>query len=322
MSFSSSEAIFFGVLGYIDLFLQGVLCAQLAHYISNVDVRESAMIKLFVVGLALLTTLKSVQVLAVAWIWHTTLLADDLDALSEFLWTNWLPGLTLILQAVITFYVQTFFCYRLWVLSHNIYIVAIAMTIFVVALAAAAVATHFFGSVQKVSFIWYTMHVGVTAGGDIIQTGGIVFYLLRHSKNALRRGPTASMLNSLLRVTIQSAAPATFCALLNFITNVSDPGGSGITVQATVSGITGVFLPKCYAVAAMWTLNSREGIRVRSAAVNEFLTDFELRTTAGGTSNLVRTGMARSQSIGWQPHDSGAFKPSPETSVLEVISVQ
>jgi hypothetical protein len=45
-----------------DLLLQGVLCAQFAHY-TGVNQRDSVLMKLFVAGLALLTTLKTVQVL-------------------------------------------------------------------------------------------------------------------------------------------------------------------------------------------------------------------------------------------------------------------
>ncbi|KAJ6462458.1 hypothetical protein C8R45DRAFT_1026833 [Mycena sanguinolenta] len=292
----SPEAIYLGVSdlgGSADLFLQGVLYAQLAHYSSNANVCDPVVIKLFVAGLAVLTTLKSIQTLAVAWIGRASFLAGGFHALTEFWWTNWLPGVTIIFEAVITFYVQTFFCYRLWALSHNIYIVAIVMAIFVVALAAAGVATYFFGSVPESSYLWYATHVGVMVGGDVILTGGIVFYLLRHSKHTLHRGPTAFMLNSLLRLTIQSAAPATLCALVNFVTNVSDRGtSSGLTVEAAVSGVTALWLPKFYAVAAMWTLNSREEIRLRSAAANELATHFDLQTTtSGGTSDFIRTGM-------------------------------
>ncbi|KAF7364147.1 hypothetical protein MSAN_01073900 [Mycena sanguinolenta] len=202
------------------------------------------------------------------------------------------------------------------------------MTVFFASLAAAGVATHFFRKSPKLSFIWCSVfaltrstrfslliyidgtHIGIMMGGDIIQTGGIVFYLLRHSKNALHHGPTASILGSLLRLTIQSAAPATLCALVTFVTVVSERGTSGLSVQAAVSGFTGLCLPKFHAVAAMWTLNSREEIRVRSVAANEFVTGFELQTTSGGTSNFVRTGMSANQGIRREePHNCEASKP-------------
>lgn len=46
------------------LFFQGVLCGQLVHYL-GVSGRDPVLLKLFVAGLALLTTLKTVQVLCV-----------------------------------------------------------------------------------------------------------------------------------------------------------------------------------------------------------------------------------------------------------------
>ncbi|KAJ7360783.1 hypothetical protein DFH08DRAFT_951434 [Mycena albidolilacea] len=42
------------------LFLQGVLCAQFANYMT-LNKRDSVWMKLFVAGLALLTTLKTLQ---------------------------------------------------------------------------------------------------------------------------------------------------------------------------------------------------------------------------------------------------------------------
>jgi hypothetical protein len=45
-----------------DLFLQGVLCAQFARY-TNMNQRDSVWMKIFVAGLALLTTLKTTQVM-------------------------------------------------------------------------------------------------------------------------------------------------------------------------------------------------------------------------------------------------------------------
>ncbi|KAJ6464840.1 hypothetical protein C8R45DRAFT_939687 [Mycena sanguinolenta] len=168
---------------------------------------------------------------------------------------------------------------------------AIAMTVFVVALAAAAVAAcliYILGptsiadhctsrpisseTYQKYSFDSHfgSTDAAVMAGGDVIQTGGIVFYF-------------------------------------------------GVIVEVAVWSVTGLCLPKFYAVAVVWTPNSREEIRARSVAVNEFV---ELQTTAGGMSVLARASIPGSQSIGWQPHNCETFKPSPETSVSEVISVQ
>ncbi|KAJ7725724.1 hypothetical protein B0H16DRAFT_1594076, partial [Mycena metata] len=101
-------------------------------------------------------------------------------------------------------------------------------------------------------------------GGDLLQTGSIVFYLLRHSQAVLRHGPVASMLGSLLRLSIQSAAPGAFCALVDFAATIhiirSAAITSGPTLAFVISVIANIMLPKLYAIAAMWTLNSRDEI--------------------------------------------------------------
>jgi hypothetical protein len=48
------------------------------------------------------------------------------------------------------------------------------------------------------------------------------------------------------------------------------------------SSVANTFLPKFYALAAMWTLNSRDDIR--SAAANNPATYLDPGTTSGGTS--------------------------------------
>ena len=57
---------------------------------------------------------------------------------------------------------------------------------------------------------------------------------------------------------------------------------SGLSAPLVLLDITSIMIPKLYAVAAMWTLNSREDIR--SAVANYPPTYLDLGTSAGGTS--------------------------------------
>ncbi|KAF7353982.1 hypothetical protein MVEN_01084800 [Mycena venus] len=277
----TADSTFFGVLDLAsdaDLFLQGVLCAQFAHYV-NANGRDSWLMKLFVAGLALLTTLKTAQILAIRWIQNVRLF-ENLEAISNLWHTQWISEPTILLEAIITFYVQVFFCHRLWTLSHNVYVVVVAMILFIFALAAASAATYFFTHIP-LSTIWIAVHLVVAMGGYLLQTGSIVFYLLRHTKTVLHCGPTASILNSLLRLTIQSAAPGTVCALINFASTIVTvrlhPATlSGLSAPLVVAAVSNVMLPKLYAVAAMWTLNSREEIR-SAAAINVRILTLERR---------------------------------------------
>ncbi|KAJ7850132.1 hypothetical protein B0H13DRAFT_2674523 [Mycena leptocephala] len=269
-----AESTFFGVLDLasaVDIFLQGVLCAQFAHY-TNVN-HDSRSMKLWVAGLALLTTLRTLHTLAIMWIQNVTSLETP-EAASNLWHTQWVPLVMQLYEAVIAFYVQLFFCYRLWILSHNVYIVVVAMILFVCALAATGVATHFYADIP-LSALWIATHLGIAMGGDLLQTGSIVFYLLRHSTTLLRRGPTASM----------SAAPGTLCTLVNFVTAIATVRApainpSGLSTPLMIANTANTMLPKLYAIAAMLTLNSREDI---CSAANAHPTHFHFGTEVGGT---------------------------------------
>ncbi|KAJ7725720.1 hypothetical protein B0H16DRAFT_1698277 [Mycena metata] len=189
-----------------DLFLQGVLCAQFAHY-TNVNQRDSVWMKLFVAGLALLTTLKTIQVLAMISI-QNVVLFESPGATHDVGSRKWLGLMNLILEAGVAFYVQLFFCHRLWTLSHNVYIIIVAISLFISALVTASAAAYFATTSTRIAGHLILTHLGLATGGDLLQTGSIVFYLLRHSQAVLRHGPVASMLGSLLRLSIQANIPS------------------------------------------------------------------------------------------------------------------
>ncbi|KAJ6578158.1 hypothetical protein B0H19DRAFT_1230024 [Mycena capillaripes] len=262
-----------------NVFLQGVLCAQFAHY-TNANKRDSLWLKLFVTGLAVLTTLKTMQILGVRWMQNVTLFEDPGTVF--LLWTtHWLPKLTPILEALIAVYVQSFFCRRLWTIAGNVYIVILCMIAFAFALVSGIVAVFFtFTEMSSPKYgSWMSIHLGAALCADLLLTGSTTFYLLRHSKTVLPRGPTATILNSLLRVTIQasetfsmreilltirhkSAAPAALCAFINFVAVVLLYKHTAIPVSATIGGGSNTVLPQLYAWSAMWTLNSREDIHL------------------------------------------------------------
>ncbi|KAJ7829005.1 hypothetical protein B0H14DRAFT_3465960 [Mycena olivaceomarginata] len=85
------------------LFLEGVLCAQFAHYLS-LKKRDSIWMKLFVAGLALLTTLKTLESLAIMWIQNVTMFGDR-EAGSNIWHKNWVWETSIMLEAATAFYV-------------------------------------------------------------------------------------------------------------------------------------------------------------------------------------------------------------------------
>ncbi|KAJ7292549.1 hypothetical protein C8J57DRAFT_1490055 [Mycena rebaudengoi] len=174
-----------------DILLQGALFAHLGS-------------KLFVAGLALLKTLRSMHALALMWVQNVLLFSNQ--PLSVALWSDhWLGEISLTLEAGIALYVQMFFLYRLWVISRNLYVVLLCMILFLLALASAALWTIFmFRGDTGAASTWVGIHLGTTFIGDLIMSGSIVFSLLHYSKDVLPRGTTATMLSSPQRLTIQA----------------------------------------------------------------------------------------------------------------------
>jgi hypothetical protein len=115
-----------------DLLLQGIVFAQISHYIALYK-KDILALRAFVWGLLFLTTLKTAQILSVhlrpcAFISLTTFLGcrtimwtqnvvnfTDIGAATAMFYTLWASKATLILVGLIAFYVQLFFCQRLWV---------------------------------------------------------------------------------------------------------------------------------------------------------------------------------------------------------------
>ncbi|KAJ7654908.1 hypothetical protein B0H17DRAFT_1214147 [Mycena rosella] len=241
-----------------DLLLQGVLFAQFTHYF-DLYKKDILLLRAFVGGLLVLTTLKSMQCLALLWVQNVVHFVDVFGALNMFS-QFWLSNINIILVALIAFYVQLFFCQRLWAISKNIYIVVLIVALFGFALLAAFVATAFLFS-DRTSPLrqWLAIHLATVFAGDLILCASSIYFLLHHSTGAMPQ--TASMLKSIIKLTFQSAAPAAICALVNLICSQGGNVGSA-TGFSMLAIIANTLLPKLYAISAMWTLNSRRDLRL------------------------------------------------------------
>ncbi|KAF8199294.1 hypothetical protein K438DRAFT_1717576 [Mycena galopus ATCC 62051] len=294
-----------------DLLLQGIIFAQFAHY-TTLYKNDILLLRAFVWGLLFLTTLKSVQGLATIWIQNIQHIMDVEGAVALFQ-TAWFLQINVSFVAVIAFYVQMFFCYRLWVISKNIYMVALISVLFGFALLSAFVSTAFtfksnFSAIDR----WISIHLGTVVAGDLLLCGSTVYFLTQHSKEALPA--TAGMLAALLKLTIQSAAPAATCAFLNLIaTQVSTSTLDGWTM---ISIIMNSWLPKLYAFSALWTLNTRKdiprsgGIMITSTEWRRYADNLDLRVISGLTprSIEVRTEVPTIQRA--DEYDTEIFSPT------------
>ncbi|KAJ7473447.1 hypothetical protein FB451DRAFT_1398556 [Mycena latifolia] len=240
-----------------DLLLQGVVFAQIAHYITLYK-RDILPLRAFVWGLLFATTFKSAQIIAIMWVQNVQYFTN-IDAAVGMFYDFWACQADLTLVALIALYVQLFFCQRLWAISKNAYLVAGIIALFIFALVAAVVSTVFTvgRNVPQIA-PWLAAHLGAVFAGDLFLCAGTTFYLLRRSREALPQ--TAGMLDSILKLTFQSAAPAAFCALVNLICTQATPNGT--TGWTMIAIIANQALPKLYAMSAMWTLNSRKNIRL------------------------------------------------------------
>ncbi|KAJ6496143.1 hypothetical protein C8R45DRAFT_794401, partial [Mycena sanguinolenta] len=241
---------------YGDLVLQGVIFAQFAHYTALYK-KEIFLLRAFVWGLLFFTTLKSAQGLGVMWSQNVEHFTDVEGAVGLFQ-TTWFLQINVSFVAVIAFYVQMFFCHRLWVISKNIYMVGLIVVLFVFALLSAFVSTGFNFTNDSLQIgRWISIQLGTVVAGDVLLTGSTVYFLVQHSKEALPA--TVGMMNALLKLTIQSAAPATTCTFLNLIAT-REPNRSILDGWTMVAIMTNSWLPKLYAFSAMWTLNMRRDI--------------------------------------------------------------
>ncbi|KAJ7160218.1 hypothetical protein C8R46DRAFT_364969 [Mycena filopes] len=261
------------------LLLQGTLYAQFAHY-TAVNKHDSVGTKLFVAGLALLTTLKTIQASVLMWAQNVTHFRNPEEA-PQFMATYWGAEISPLAAEIIAFYTQMFFCRRLWAISHNIYVVSLCLFLFVAALVSAIVSTCFvFGTSYANQVDMITAQLGIALSGDLLLTISTTCFLLRHAKKVLPRGPTATLLDSLIRLTLQSAAPALICAGINFVSVLilSSYDHRSSSAALMLACISNMVLPKLYAISAMWVLNSREELRTASQNGSMITVDLNTKT--------------------------------------------
>ncbi|KAK0462998.1 uncharacterized protein EV420DRAFT_1745552 [Desarmillaria tabescens] len=160
----------------------------------------------------------------------------------------------ILMVAVINFYVQCFFSYRLYALSKLWWIAAPIMVLYVLGLTAAAVATYYISTSRlgKLLRRWISVHYATAFAADVLLSSSTAWFLLKNRKYVMPQ--TASLLNALVRLTFQTAVLPAICAMINLIfVYVQSKNVVSVFIQA---------LPKLYAISMMWTLNARRAIRV------------------------------------------------------------
>jgi len=213
--------------------------------------------RLLVLGLAIITTLKTIHSFATTW---DLLILNfmDLTAALALNYTKWWFTGSGLMVASIGLYVQAFFCHRLWVISKKNYwflIPIVAVLLF--AYVSICLATYYITvgvSVNSKIATWFAAHLSSVFAGDVMITLSTAYFLLKSRKDVLPQ--TVGVIDALVRLTFQTAAPAAICAMFNLIFSQIYEGDDKL-----ISSAFNQALPKLYAFSMMWTLNARREIR-------------------------------------------------------------
>ncbi|KAK0197511.1 hypothetical protein F5146DRAFT_1015629 [Armillaria mellea] len=236
----------------IDMLLQGALFTQFANYFAWYGSTDGYKLTLSVAILALITTLKSVQAFAIVWTQQITHFYNIQSALN-MRFSVWYQIGNPLMVSLISLYVQSYFCYRLYVVSKKGWIVTPVLILYLFSVGSVAVATYYIARSDSKLGRWLAVHYATIFASDVMLAGTTAYFLLKTRKLVLPH--TTGVIDALIRLTFQTATPAVICTTFNLVfAYLPSPYHKGISsafIQA---------LPKVYAVSMMWTLNARRAI--------------------------------------------------------------
>ncbi|KAJ7890254.1 hypothetical protein B0H13DRAFT_2531306 [Mycena leptocephala] len=262
----------------VELVLQGVVSTQFVKYFGTYRDDPLAM-KAYVAGLAVMTCSLSIQMFVIVWYLFAVRFGTFLFLGTPHAYETMLTGSSGIVRAVIGLYVQAYFCSRLFLLSKKWYIVAPLATIFGTTFVAnlLGICYYIFGEANNFPMVekWFDIALPLNMAGDIALTTSTAYFLIKYKKNVLPQ--SVGILNALIRLTFQTAAPATICAFVNFVVSLTFPNVYP-SARAFAATAFNIVLPKLAAFSMMWTLNARQHIR---STLHPHVSDTGERTVTG-----------------------------------------
>ncbi|KAJ7909910.1 hypothetical protein B0H13DRAFT_2013390 [Mycena leptocephala] len=236
----------------VDLLLQGIVLTQVANYFGCY--REDKRVRMIVAILGLLTLVKSAQGFAIIWI-QLMVHYDDLEGAILLNLNGWWEHSHPLMVAGIGLYVQCFFCFRLWLISKSWLVVSPSVAIFLSAVSSITVAMYLISDANVIGFDqWFTAYLSAVFAGNLILSSTTAYFLLKVKTNC--HPQRVGLLSAVVRLTFQTAAPATVCAMLNLIFDQVYTGDDGVVATAF-----DMAMPKLYAISMMWTLKGCTNIR-------------------------------------------------------------
>ncbi|KAJ7704190.1 hypothetical protein B0H14DRAFT_3526764 [Mycena olivaceomarginata] len=226
----------------IELVLQGVLSTQASVALAFVKYFETYRhsdplgLKVYVGGLALLTWAISIFTFAIVWYLFAVNFGEFLGGEAGST-ANWLGGSSTVVP-------QLDYMFKLT--SAN---ASFASNV-------TAVSYYISKGIERIDLAeqWFNIQFPLTMAGDVLLTTTTAYFLIKCKKDVLPQ--SVGIINALIRLTFQTAAPATIVAFGNFVFSVRFPdmypGGRSSAAMAW-----NMVLPKLYAFSMMWTLNAR-----------------------------------------------------------------
>ncbi|KAJ6461365.1 hypothetical protein C8R45DRAFT_532369 [Mycena sanguinolenta] len=260
----SKEDPLFGLIYYVlggwligsstVLLLEGILIVQVYNFYTWFG-SESMQLNIAVFFLFLLTALKTIQSFSITWINNIMYMQDPVGTVA--LNKEWYQILNIPLGAVIAAYVQTYYCYRLWLLSNKRWHIAPLVIVMILGLVSAIITASVIAKTGKSSH-WFVVHVSCTFATDVLITGAFTFFLIRARQEALSH--TRKLIGGLIKISCQTALPVTTATMIEFI--CSQIGGPALKPQATNSIILVLLdvVPIIYANCMLYVLNTRRSL--------------------------------------------------------------
>ncbi|KAJ6465321.1 hypothetical protein C8R45DRAFT_1173815 [Mycena sanguinolenta] len=271
----------------LELVLMGVLSCQVVNYY-NSDTNDGCGLPIAVAILCLLNVLN-----ASLWVFSISHFGDARHGLQLIVTGWWVAGNPLMV-AILNFYVQCYFCTRLWAVSQRWWVSAPIFAVFVFALGSMVMGTYCIETLQEQQVTdWFAAHLSSIFAGDVVLSVATAYFLIKTEKAFLSM-EMAELIRSLVPLTFQTATPPAVVAMFNLI--FSQMYRTNRPLLAYVEIAFNQVLLKLYAISMMYTLNARRGIRTRVAGSRSDETDADVE--------LGRIGGVTQQETTWDVHVS------------------
>ncbi|KAJ7144831.1 hypothetical protein C8R43DRAFT_1130549 [Mycena crocata] len=219
-----------------------------------------------------MSILKTIQEISVVWVQNVNDFANP-DVARLRVSRSWWQVSTPFTTGVIGCVVQTFFCIRYYLLSHNLYLVVPIVCFMILGISGISLTVyHILAEHDKAKVMWLLIHlIGVFIADFLITTG--TFVELRRRSSGLER--TTLLVNRLMRLVFESAIPPTLIASIDLI------------MTQTLGTMAGseqlLFLGKIYVISLLYTLNSINEYRRENASDNH-----DIYTSDGHSGGISR----------------------------------